>query len=80
MPATPSQALASQLIAILDASPLDREHKRQALMTVRAHIDKAATPLDSWRTDRAAAGPVGTGKKTDAIREELKKTPAGRKK
>lgn len=80
MPTAPHAALASQIIAILDASPLDREHKRRALMDARQHIDKTATTLDTWRTDRAAAGPVGTGKKTDAIKANIPTKPAARKK
>lgn len=73
--------LTDRLIAVLDASPLGRDEKVKALGMARSHINHIANNAEDWRAQRAAHGPVGTGKHTDAIKDAMKeiKSPAGKK-
>ena len=73
--------LTNALILVLDASPLGRDEKVKALGMARSHINTLANDPNAWRVQRAAHGPVGSGKKTDAMRETVNELKAaGRKK
>ena len=71
--ATPTQALAAEIGALLNASPLPYADKVQALALARtAIVPPVDDSLSDWRAKRAARGVVGSGKKADAMRELVK--------
>lgn len=77
--ASKTDDLAAQLSAILAASPLPYDDKVAALILARKTLQTPSASIDQWRAKRAADGPVGSGKKTDAMREAAKSKPRGNK-
>lgn len=68
--------LADTLIAALDASPIGRDEKIKAIGAARNHISRQPAG-SNWRTH---VGPVGTGKKTEALRTTISDLAAQHKK
>lgn len=68
----PAEALAAQLSTVLDASSLLYGDKVQALSLARQALPRPSDSTEEWRRKRAQQGVVGTGKKSDAMREQLK--------
>lgn len=76
---TTTEQLADLLTAVLESSPLPYGDKVGALSVARKALQPPSDQLDDWRRQRAARGPVGSGKKTDAMREGLKTKSKGNK-
>lgn len=70
--------LANAIVAAVAASGLGYDETVKALGIVRAGLSRQSTSTTDWRRDRVAQGPVGSGKKTDAMREDMKSKPKRR--
>lgn len=77
-PKSETENLVDQLGALLADSPLSQEEKVRALLTCRQRMAAPDTSLTDWRSRRAQQGPVGSGKKAEAMREQMKSKTRGK--